>query len=176
MAKVLQTVLVGRRGGPAFGNSAVNGYLWDGSNMCKVRKIHLLAVNGLLWMAIGTKIAVTGGVNYLKAAPGKLGWMIPSSLLVFAAFYLMFTGIVRKYSERIQALPGPTEPIYKTFSLKGYLIIAFMITLGITLKYVPGIPQSFFAWFYLGLGAGLLSAGVRFLIRWRKGLIDSMKS
>lgn len=89
---------------------------------------------------------------------------------------MMFAGIVRKYSERTQALPGPKEPIYKTFSLKGYLIIAFMITLGITLKYVPGIPQSFFAWFYLGLEAGLLSAGVRFLIRWRKGLIDSMKS
>ncbi|MBQ6177173.1 MAG: hypothetical protein IJK29_08240 [Bacteroidales bacterium] len=43
-----------------------------------------------------------------------------------------------------------------------------MITLGITLKYVPGIPQSFFAWFYLGLEAGLLSAGTRFLIRWWK--------
>ena len=156
-------------GGRAFGNPAMNGYLWDGSNMCKVRKIHLLAVNGLLWTAIGTKIAVTGVVNYLKAALEKLGWMIPLSLLVFAAFYMMFTGIVRKYSERIQALPGPKEPIYKTFSLKGYLIIAFMITLGITLKYVPGIPQSFFAWFYLGLGAGLLSAGIRFLIRWWKG-------
>lgn len=137
--------------------------------MCKVRKIHLLAVNGLLWTAIGTKIAVTGVVNYLKTEPGKLGWMIPLSLLVFTGFFMMFTGIVRKDSERIHALPGPREPIYKTFSLKGYLIIAFMITLGITLKYIPGIPLSFFAWFYLGLGAGLLSAGIRFLIRWWKG-------
>lgn len=137
--------------------------------MCKIRKIHLLAVNGLLWTAIGTKIAVTGVVNYLKTEPGKLGWMIPLSLLVFTGFFMMFTGIVRKYSERIHALPGPREPIYKTFSLKGYLIIAFMITLGITLKYIPGIPLSFFAWFYLGLGAGLLSAGIRFLIRWWKG-------
>ena len=34
---------------------------------------------------------------------------------------------------------------------------------------VPGIPRNFFAWFYLGLGAGLLSAGIRFLIRWWKG-------
>lgn len=137
--------------------------------MCKVRKIHLLAVNGLLWTAIGTKIAVTGVVNYLKTEPGKLGWMIPLSLLVFTGFFMMFTGIVRKYSERIHALPGPREPIYKTFSLKGYLIIAFMITLGITLKYIPGIPLSFFAWFYLGLGTGLLSAGIRFLILWWKG-------
>lgn len=98
--------------------------------------------------------------------------MIPLSVLVFAGFYMMFTGIVRKYSERIHSLPGPKEPIYKTFSLKGYLIIAFMITLGITLKYIPGIPEPFFAWFYLGLGPGLLSAGIRFLIKWYKYLKD----
>lgn len=106
--------------------------------MCKVRKIHRLAVNGLMWAAVGTKIATTG--------------------------------IVRKYSERILALPGPKEPVYKTFSLKGYLVIAFMISLGISLKHIPGIPQTFFAWFYMGLGPGLLSAGIRFLIRWGKSL------
>ena len=138
--------------------------------MLKVRKIHLLAINGLLWTAIGTKISITGLQHYLTTPPGKLWWMIPVSLLVFAGFYRMFTGIVRKYSERIHALPGPKEPIYKTFGLKGYLIIAFMITLGISLKYIPGIPAPFFAWFYLGLGPGLLSAGIRFLLRWRKGL------
>ena len=137
--------------------------------MCKVRKIHLLAINGLLWTAIGTKIAVTGVSHYLTTLAEKLWWMIPLSILVFAGFYVMFTGIVRKYAERIHALPGPMEPVWKTFGLKGYLIIAFMISLGISLKYIPGIPDSFFAWFYLGLGLGLLSAGVRFLIRWWKG-------
>ena len=79
--------------------------------MCQVWKIHLLAVNGLLWTAIGTKIAVTGVSHYLTTPPEKLGWMIPLSILVFA-------------------------------------------------------------WFYLGLGLGLLSAGVRFLIRWWKGKME----
>jgi hypothetical protein len=138
--------------------------------MCKVRKIHLLAINGLMWTAIGTKISITGISHYFTTSVEKLWWMIPLSVLVFAGFYMMFTGIVRKYSERIHSLPGPKEPIYKTFSLKGYLIIAFMITLGITLKYVPGISEPFFAWFYLGLGPGLLSAGIRFLIRWWRAL------
>lgn len=136
--------------------------------MCKVGKIHLLAINGLMWTAIGTKIAVTGVCSYLAVPPGKLWWMIPLSLLVFAGFHLMFTGIVRKYSERILSLPGPKESVFRTFSPKGYLVIAFMITLGITLKYIPGLPETFFAWFHTGLGAGLLSAGIRFLIRWRK--------
>ena len=149
-----------------------------------VKKIHLLAINGLMWTAIGTKIAITGVSHYIQivrealpdgaAAPhaglSKLWWMIPLSVLVFAGFYMMFTGVVRKYSERIHALPGEKQPVYKTFSVKGYLIIAFMISLGIVLKHIPGIPASFFAWFYCGLGPGLLSAGIRFLIRWWKAL------
>ena len=136
----------------------------------KVRKEHLLAINGLMWTAIGTKISVTGIRHYLSTPAEKLWWMIPLSVLVFVGFYRMFTGIVRKYAERIHALPGEKESVFKTFSLKGYLIIAFMISLGITLKYIPGIPEAFFAWFYLGLGPGLLSAGIRFLIRWWKAV------
>ena len=91
--------------------------------MCKVRKIHLLAINGLMWTAIGTKILITGISHYLTTTTEKLWWMIPLSVLVFAGFYLMFTGIVRKYSLRIHALPGPKEPIYKTFSLRGISLL-----------------------------------------------------
>ena len=134
--------------------------------MCRVRTKHLLAVNGLMWTAIGTKITVTGVSHYLKADPGALIWMIPLSVLVFAAFYRMFTGVVRKYSARILSMQDEKTGIWETFSLKGYLIIAFMISLGIGLKHIPGIPSNFFAWFYCGLGPGLLSAGIRFLLRW----------
>ena len=75
---------------------------------------------------------------------------------------------MRKYSERIESMPAPRTSIFKTFSIKGYIIIAFMITLGITLKRIPQVPQTFIAWFYCGLGPGLFSAGVRFAIRWIK--------
>ena len=137
--------------------------------MCKVRTHHLLAINGALWTAIGTKIAIAGIRNYLQVPWKKsLLWMIPLSVLVFAGFYVMFTGVVRKYSERILSMQEEKMNVFRTFSLKGYLIIAFMISLGISLKSIPGIPRSFFAWFYCGLGAGLLSAGIRFLLRWLK--------
>lgn len=144
--------------------------------MCNIRTSGLLAVNGLMWTAIGTKITVTGVSSYLKSGvTPALWWMIPLSVLVFAGFYAMFTGVVRKYAARILAMPEPKQPVYKTFSLKGYLIIAFMIGLGITLKHIPGIPTSFFAWFYCGLGPGLLSAGIRFLLRWRRTRIQSVQ-
>jgi hypothetical protein len=135
----------------------------------KIKTKHLLAVNGLLWTAIGTKITITGVSHYLLVdRPQNLLWMIPLSFLVFAAFYRMFTGVVRKYSARIMSMTEEKTSIFRTFSLKGYLIIAFMISLGIGLKHIPGIPSNFFAWFYCGLGPGLLSAGIRFLLRWNR--------
>lgn len=36
----------------------------------------------------------------------------------------------------------------------------------VALKRIPQVPDSFIAWFYSGLGPGLLSAGIRFIIRW----------
>ena len=135
----------------------------------KIKTKHLLAVNGLLWTAIGTKILITGVSHYLHVDRLQdLWWMIPLSVLVFAGFYMMFTGVVRKYSARILSMTVDRTAIWKTFSLKGYLIIAFMISLGIGLKHIPGIPSNFFAWFYCGLGPGLLSAGIRFLLRWSR--------
>ena len=133
--------------------------------MLKIPTRHLILVNGLLWSAIGIKILLTG-ISYYLQLPEIHCWYYLLSLLVFAGFYVMFTGIVRKYAERIEAMPEPKTSIFKTFSVKGYIIIAFMITLGITLKRIPQMPDSFIAWFYCGLGPGLLSAGIRFIIRW----------
>lgn len=137
--------------------------------MLKIPTRHLILVNGLLWSAIGTKIALTGICAYMDL-PVIHWWYFLLSALVFAGFYVMFTGIVRKYAERIEAMPEPRTSIFKTFSIKGYIIIAFMITLGITLKRIPQVPDSFISWFYCGLGSGLLSAGIRFIIRWWKSL------
>lgn len=45
--------------------------------------------------------------------------------------------------------------LYKFLTLKGYLIIAFMMTLGFTLRGIGKLPDSYFAFFYTGLGSAL---------------------
>lgn len=139
--------------------------------MLRIPTKSLLLVNGLLWTAIGIKIAFIG-VDYYGRLADIPWWYYALSAVVFAGFWFMFTGVVRKYSERIMAMTAPRTSIFKTFSVKGYLIIAFMITLGITLKRIPQVPDSFIAWFYCGLGPGLLSAGIRFILRWWKAIRD----
>ena len=139
--------------------------------MLKIPTKYLLLVNGLLWTAIGTRIALIG-IDYYQRLEQIPWWYFLLSAVVFAGFWFMFTGVVRRYSQRIMAMTEPRTSIFRTFSVKGYIIIAFMITLGITLKRIPQVPDSFIAWFYCGLGPGLLSAGIRFIIRWRK-VIDA---
>ena len=137
--------------------------------MLRIPTKHLLLVNGLLWTAIGTRIALIG-VDAYRRLGSIPWWYFLLSVVVFAGFWFLFTGVVRKYAARITAMTEAKTSIFKTFSLKGYLIIAFMITLGITLKRLPQVPDSFIAWFYCGLGPGLLSAGIRFIIRWWKAI------
>ena len=131
--------------------------------MLKIPTKYLLLVNGLLWTAIGTRIALIG-IDYYQRLEQIPWWYFLLSAVVFAGFWFMFTGVVRRYSQRIMAMNEPRTSIFKTFSVKGYIIIAFMITLGITLKRIPQVPDSFIAWFYCGLGPGLLSAGIRFIV------------
>lgn len=137
--------------------------------MLKISTRHLLLVNGLLWLAVGTRILLIGIDSY-RGLENIRWWYLLLSAVVFAGFYRMFTGVVRRYAARILSMPGLRTSILKTFSLKGYLIIAFMITLGIFLRRIPQVPDSFIAWFYCGLGSGLISAGIRFVIRWLKEL------
>ena len=135
--------------------------------MLKIPTKHLILVNGLLWTAIGIKISLIG-IDYYRHLDSIQWWRFILSTAVFAGFWFMFTGVVRKYSERILKMREPKTSIFKTFSIKGYIIIAFMITLGIVLKRIPQVPDSFIAWFYCGLGPGLFSAGIRFILRWWK--------
>lgn len=126
-----------------------------------VRKHWLIITNGLLWLAAGFNIARIG----VKAAvsEGSLVWLW--SIPVFMAFGAMFLRVIGKNTVRIKAMESEKAPLYKFLNLKGYLIIAFMMTLGITLRSLGTIPDSFFAFFYTGLGSALALAGLQSMIR-----------
>lgn len=52
--------------------------------------------------------------------------------------------------------------------------VIIWLALGISLKFIPGIPTEFFASFYPGLGTALIVAGATFLAGWIKA--ESRKS
>lgn len=88
-------------------------------------------------------------------------------LLVFAAFASMFVRLMKKNAIRIANFSQQRIPLYKFMSVKSYIIVAVMISLGISLRRLTHLPESFFAFFYTGLGSALTLCGILYLIRAR---------
>ena len=79
-------------------------------------------------------------------------------------FYLMFRRIVDRYRDRIAALPEKVK-IWQTFPTRGWILLVFMMGLGIALKHIPGVPSTFTASFYTGLRPMLLLSAGRYLLK-----------
>jgi Na+/melibiose symporter-like transporter len=132
-----------------------------------VAKRHLLLANTIVWGAPGVKILATGIQSYLAIWPSEhIVWLAIGTVLVLAAFVWMFNRIVKKYSDRIMNFPEPKKSILAFLPVRGWILVIFMMCLGISLKFIPGIPTEFFASFYCGLGPALIAAAAQFLARW----------
>lgn len=126
----------------------------------KVRQNTLLLFASLIWSAAGVNILVVGLASYTHY------WSILNlllSLLVFVLFHtFVFKKLVQKHTLRIRGYQEQKQFFLKFFDLKGFCIMAIMISTGIFLRTSGLISQHFIAVFYTGLGASLLLAGLLF--------------
>ena len=109
----------------------------------------LYYIAALLWGAPGVVIAVKGIQAYLTMPTERLWWLLLITAFVLMCFYLMFRKAVNKYSARIAGLPQKTTP-WQTFPPGGWILIVGMACLGVSLKFIPGLPAEFIASFYSG--------------------------
>ncbi len=129
----------------------------------KSEKSHLFLTAALIWGVPGVIITTKGVMAYAQLH-SRAWWLLAITLAVLAAFHLMFRRVVAKYLAHIEGLTAP-YPIWKTFPLTGWLLMLFMMSLGMSLRHIQGIPTEFFASFYSGLGPMLLLSASRFLRR-----------
>lgn len=123
---------------------------------------YLYAVAAVIWGIPGITITIKGVSAYGKQPSENLWWLLLITASVLAAFFMMFRRIVDRYCGRIASLPANVK-IWQTFPARGWILIVFMMCLGITLRYIPGIPPAFTASFYSGLGPMLLLSSFRFV-------------
>lgn len=123
---------------------------------------HLFVLAGMIWGIPGISITLKGIAAYRVIATGDLWWLLLITAAVCTCFYFMFGRIVRRYTERISSLQGKVNPLM-TFPLRGWILLIFMMGLGIVLKYIPGIPTEFTASFYCGLGPMLILSAIKYL-------------
>lgn len=134
-----------------------------------VRREHLLLPLVLCWSVPGIKILATAAhsISDVRAAnPDRVGWLCLAAVVVAVVFTLMFNNFVKRYTQRVLTFRERRKSVFAFLDLRGYMIILFMMSLGITLRFIPNMPAEFFAGFYTGLGIALLIAGGRFFVKW----------
>lgn len=129
-----------------------------------MRRRHLFILAAIIWGVPGVGITMKGMAAYRIAATGEIWWMLPVTAAVCSWFYFLFRRIVNRYTERILSLPQKVN-VFMAFPPSGWVLIVFMMGLGITLRYIPDIPYQFTASFYCGLGPMLILSAVKFFIR-----------
>ena len=133
-----------------------------------IRRAYSFIIAAAIWGIPGINIAIRGLRTYMLMRPGDLWWLMLVTVAVSVFFFIIFRRVVRKYSERIASLPDRVM-IWQIFPPQGWILLLFMMGLGITLKYIPGIPMSFTASFYSGLGPMLVVAALRFVVSMVRG-------
>lgn len=127
-----------------------------------MKRRHLFIIAALIWGVPGIIITLKGVTAYRDIASGDIWWLLLITASVCSGFYFMFSRIVGRYSERISSLPDRVNALM-TFPVRGWVLLLFMMGLGITLKYIPNIPIQFTASFYSGLGPMLILSAIKYL-------------
>ncbi len=136
-------------------------------NVLPITTDKLLIVAGLFWTAAGVSILQIGVQAYLSEPVAR--WIPIAILMIFLLFYLMiFRKMVARNEKRILSLEDAKTGILRFMDKRGYLIMLFMMTLGFTLRLSGLVPTWFFSFFYTGLGAALLLAGLSSLAKYIK--------
>ena len=139
----------------------------------KVRRNTLLLIAALVWSAAGFNILRIGLLAY---PPYRTVVNYLLSALVFTVFQVFIFGqLVNKHTARISAYEEELHFFLKFFDVKSF-IMAVMMTGDIWLRSSGVAPDRFIAFFYTGLGASLLLAGLLFGCNFAKALAAKGKA
>ena len=129
------------------------------------RKV-LLITAGIVWMAAGANILRIGIVTWLTDSQYWL-FKIGEATVVFLLFFLLvFKKLYYKHTKRIEQKKKEKNCPFSFFDVKGWIVMFFMITFGITIRSFHLLPDAFISVFYTGLSLALMFTGVLFIRYW----------
>lgn len=127
-----------------------------------MRRNQLYLVAAVVWGAPGVMLLVKGIRAYAAQSAEDVWWLLLVTAAVMLMFFLIFQRVVAKYSAHIASQSEPTT-IWTTFPLRGWLLIIFMMGLGMMMRLLPSVPTQFTASFYSALGSMLVFSAIKFL-------------
>lgn len=130
-----------------------------------VSKRVLVILAWFIWFSVGIMLAsMAFRWLYLYKGSPWIYAIIGFTISFFICHY-GFLKIVNKNLRRIARLPNK-RCLFSFIPWKSYLIIAIMVTLGITLRHSP-VPKQCLSVIYLGIGLALFLSSTRYLVRKR---------
>ncbi|HEY53696.1 MAG TPA: hypothetical protein G4N94_09590 [Caldilineae bacterium] len=134
-----------------------------------VSKHWLFIIAGVMWSAVGVMLIWRAYGWFSAIEEGAIIMVLLGVALALAVYYFMFSKIARKNLKRLCLHPDKVC-LFAFQSWQGYLIIVFMVSLGIGLRNSP-FPKPWLAVIYTGIGGGLFLASLHFYERTRQVMV-----
>jgi len=126
-----------------------------------VKRHYLFALAGMLWTIAGGILCVRGTIWLQLLSPaGEIIIGLLSVVMAVFGYLYGFSKVVQKNIDRIYQMPERAA-IFAFTPLRGYIMIALMITIGITLRN-SAIPKYYLTLPYDVMGGVLLIGSIRF--------------
>ncbi len=129
-----------------------------------VPKPVLIALGAALWGFAAYRILKMGFIFIEKHALYHfLNYLI--GIAGFIPFFLLvFRKVSKRYVNRIKNLPQHRPCMFAFFDLRGYIMMSFMITMGIMVSHWKVIPELYKGTFFISLGLSLLASSIFYII------------
>jgi hypothetical protein len=129
----------------------------------KVPKRALLFIAAFVWGYAAQKL-ISIGIRTYNNTELHFWHILVISVPIFLLFhYFVFHKIIIKHTKRIISKPNPSHCLFSFFDWKSYIIMAFMITMGLSLRKSLWVSREFIATFYIGMGLALASSALYLL-------------
>lgn len=128
----------------------------------RVSKHYLLLIAALVWTFAGGMLLFRGFTINIQL---PVNWKIELFGCVVTGllfFILLFNRISAKHVLRIKNLPNDRPVIFSFFNLKSYLMMFFMIFMGIMLRKTGVVSTEYLSLMYVTMGIPLLMSSFRF--------------
>lgn len=119
------------------------------------------------WMFAAIRVFMTAWEGILITKTPILNFVLVSFLGSIIFTKLVFIKVTARYISRIDVMEDEMPSLFRMFSPKSYLLIAFMISMGIAIKYFALLPVNILSMFLGALGLSLFSSSLSFFRAWR---------
>lgn len=135
----------------------------------------LLITAGIVWIIAGANILRIGIITWQQSSQAWL-FKVAEATAVFLLFFIfVFRKLYYKHTRRIEEKQSDRNCPFSFFDIKGWIIMAFMISIGIIVRVFRLLPDSFISVFYTGLAIALIVTGILFICYWWKNQTRKIK-